>query len=374
MPCTLPSHTALFTGLSPRASGALNNFARVQLSVETLAERLLAEGFATAAFFNQFPFGPANLVQGFQSFENDVTERAERVADSLRAWLAQPRERERFFAWVHLYIPHGPLDVPAEWEGRFVRHAYAGPLRDDFDTLQSIRVGEIPWSEEFAANYRDRYDAAVAFTDAKVGEIRAALEGARLLERTLLVCVADHGESLERGVLGIHSPVLRDVTLRVPLLLRGPSIRRGLRVDALVQHMDLFPTMLGLLGLAIPGGGEGRDLRPLLEGLTGEAFESEAVALQPLEFEGKDESGLDPQQAALVRGRFKLVLKEGGVRELYDLEADPEETRDLAAERPEVVRALGAAFAAWEERTTLAPAGPAVDERIRAELRKLGYQ
>lgn len=374
MPCTLPVHAALFTGLSPRASGVTSNFVRVPLALETLAERLQAAGFATTALFNQFEFAKLNLVQGFQSFENDPSEHAERIVAAFRAWLSAREAGARWFAWVHLFIPHGPLDVPERFLSAHVRHPYDGPLRDDFETLERIRRNEIPWPEEFAAHYRDRYDAAVACADARVEEILAAIEEARLLDETLLLCVADHGESLEHGVLGLHAPVLRDSTLRVPLLLRGPRVGAGRVVEAVVQHVDLFPTLLALLGLDVPAGIEGRNLRPLLAGSDTEGFDAAAVALLPAAWAGKRSGGLDPARAAVRRGRFELVLAPDGARELYDLEDDPSELRDLAGSRPDVVRALAAELERWLGADPAATEGEAVDGELWQQLRALGYQ
>jgi arylsulfatase A-like enzyme len=373
MPCTLPAHVALFTGLSPRSSGVESNFVRLSLNVETLAERLRSAGFATAAFFNQFPFARANLLQGVESFEADPSELAERVVPAFKEWLARPRPRDRWFAWLHLYVPHGPLSLPTELVRRHVRHDYAGPLSDDLETMLRLGCGELPWSEEFAENYRDRYDAAVALADERVGEIRTELERAGQLDSTLVVCLADHGESLERGVLGLHAPVLRDVTLHVPLLMRGPSIPAARSVDALVQTMDLLPTLLARLGVAPPQSCDGRDLGRRLA--AGEAFEGEAPAIAqlPESFAGRGSPRLAPAEAVVRRGPFKLVLSKAGQRELYDLVRDPDEACDVAERHPGVVRALAAAFAEWARSPGPRACGCDVDDAQRREISKLGY-
>jgi arylsulfatase A-like enzyme len=372
MPCTAAAHAALFTGLSPRSSGVTSNFVQARDELVTLAERLKERGFATIALFNMFDFSGLNLVQGFDAVGFDKTRRAERIVPGYARWLGETRGAPRRFAWLHFFIPHGPLDFPPEF-ARFVEHRYDGPIQDDFRTLEKARAGELALPEEFVRSYRDRYDAAVAFADARVGELRSALEQAGALDSTLLVVLADHGESLERGVVGLHSPVIREATLHVPLLMRGPGAPARRVVDAVVQTMDLAPTIEAALGLPIRSEQEGRDLSPLLraEDPSSVDWQGRAIATLPAQFEGK--SAADAEAAAVRVGSMKLVLKEKGARELYDVVADPQEERDLAGARPDVVRALDAAFAEWTRSTAVAAGGGMVDQGMQELLRKLGY-
>ncbi len=371
MPCTAAAHAALFTGLSPRLHGVTSNLVQARDELVTLAERLRDEGFATGAFFNAFDFNGLNLVQGFDACGFDRGRRAELIVPGFARWLKETAGRRRF-AWIHLFIPHGPLDFPAEY-GRFVEHRYDGPVKDDFDVFEKARVGELELPAEFVANYRDRYDAAVAFTDARVGELRGVVERAGSLDSTLLIVLADHGESLEQGTVGLHSPVIREATLHVPLLLRGPGVPAGRVIDGLVQTMDLAPTIAASLGLLIPSDLEGHDLSPLLLAAdpAAVAWDRRAISTLPSSFVGKSER--DPEAAAVRQGSMKLVLREGGVRELYDLARDPSEEHDVAAERPDVVRALDAAFAEWTRATSASRRGEPVDAAMQQQLRKLGY-
>ena len=374
MPCTAPAHAALFTGLSPRLNGCTSNFLRAGDGLLTIAERLQALGFATGAVFNAFNFAEINLVQGFDGFGFDKGRRAERVIPTFEQFLAANRERRRF-AWLHLFIPHGPHDFPDEY-ARFVTHRYDGPLTDDFHSLEQVRIGAVDAPPEFAARYRDRYDAAVAFTDARVGELRAALERAGSWDRTLLIVVADHGESLEGRTLGFHAPVIAESTLHVPMIWRGPGVPAGVVVEPVVQHVDLVPSLLAALGELLPADVEGRDFTPLIAAAGGGAevdWERPAIATLPTHFEGK--AGADPEAGAVRSGRFKLILREGQPRQLFDVVADPGETRDVIADHPAAARALEAAFEEWVRATaTAAAAADNVSSEMAAQLRKLGYQ
>ncbi len=373
MPSTVPAHVALFTGLSPRLHGVTSNYLRAGDGLTMVAERMKALGFATGAFFNAFNFAELNLIQGFDGYGFDQGRRAERIVPALEQWLAATRGRRRF-GWIHLYIPHGPLEIPAEYE-RLVRQRYDGPIKDDFFTLEKVRTGQLEAPPEFGANYRERYDAAVAFTDARVGEIRAAFEKAGSWDSTLVIVIADHGESLEGRTLGFHAPVIDETTLHVPMIWCGPGVAAGRVVPQLVQHMDVVPTVVARLGELIPSDVEGHDLSMLIDAADPVTVEwsHAAIATLPTHFEGKGER--DPEAAAVRRGRFKLVLREGSVRELFDLESEAGETRDVGGAHPDVMRALEAAFEQWVRTTTDAAAvGGSVSPEMAAQLRKLGYQ
>jgi arylsulfatase A-like enzyme len=372
MPCTGPAHAALFTGQEPRRTGVTSNFVRADDSLLTLAERLSALRFATGACFNGFDFAGLNLVQGFDGYGHDKGRRAEKIVPTLKQFLASTAGRRRF-CWIHLFIPHGPHDLPDEWARR-VTHRYDGPLKDDLATMEKLRSGEVVAPPAFGDWYRDRYDAAVAFTDARVGEIRAALEAAGAWERALVVVVADHGESLEGRTLGFHAPVIAETTLHVPLIWRGPGVPAGRVVDALALHVDLVPTLLARLGQPIPDELEGRDLAPLFAAGDPAAVEWErrAVATLPTAFHAK--GAADGEAAAIRSGRFKRVVRDGGARQLFDLDADPREERDVSDAHGDVARALDAAFEEWARAAVAPVAGGEVSPEMAEQLRKLGYQ
>ena len=372
MPCTAPAHAALFTGLSPRLCGVTSNFLTAPDTLDTLAERLARLGFATGALFNAFDFAAINLVQGFDGFGLDKGRRAERLVPELKRYLQSTRGRRRF-TWLHLFIPHGPHDLPPEFAAR-VTARYDGPLQEDFFSMEKLRTGEVVAPPEFVERYRQRYDAAIAFTDARVGEIRAAFEAERAWDDALLLVVTDHGESLEGRTLGFHAPVLNQETLHAAMLWRGPGVPAGRVKDQLAQPMDAVPTVFELLGEPIPGELEGRSLAELItsDDPDGVDWTRHAIASLPTRFEGK--SGEDGEAAAIRSGRFVLLLREGRDRALHDVVADPRQTTDIAADHPGVVRALEAAFEEWVRATREAPTGGVVSPEMAAQLRKLGYQ
>jgi arylsulfatase A-like enzyme len=210
-----------------------------------------------------------------------------------------------------------------------------------------------------------------------VGRLLGTLRELGLYEDALIIVTADHGEEfLERGWIG-HTRSLYDELVRVPLIIRPPGGLPAPRVaDPVVSLVSLAPTVLDFAG-ADPGRSEfqGPSWRPLLSGsgagLDAVLLEVDFVPLRPQRFVRK------VHKKALVVGRHKLIRDDrSGRLELYDLDADPGETRDLSSERADLVEhllpLLEAQLAAAREGSTPGEAVQFSEEEIR-QLQALGY-
>jgi arylsulfatase A-like enzyme len=229
-PETLPVHASLFTGLYPPSHGVrLNLSYRLPEPAQTLAELLQQRGLFTAAVISAGVLDQQyGLNQGFVVYD-DMSEssrrerRAEAVTDRALEVLAG-QEEERFFLWVHYYDPHDPYDPP---------EPFAGP--------------------EDAPPVDPRlYDLEIAYTDHWIGRLLDELEARSALEETLIVLVADHGESLGDHGESAHTLFIYDSTIHVPLILVGPGIEAGQRVSEPVPSIDIFATLTGIFGLTPP--------------------------------------------------------------------------------------------------------------------------
>ena len=149
--------------------------------------------------------------------------------DDALAWIDEVRGG-KFFAWVHLFDPHLPYDPPEPFRARFEA---------------------------------DRYQGEVAFTDELVGRVISRLRERQLLERTLVVVTADHGESLGEHGEANHGFFVYDATVAVPLIVRTPWRLRG-RSRTQVSLVDMFPTLLELTGLPPEPGVDGESLLPAI--------------------------------------------------------------------------------------------------------------
>jgi choline-sulfatase len=316
-PITLPSHSSILTGLYPFEHGVRNNGNfYLDARYPTLATVLKARGYRTAAFVSSFILDRRyGLDRGFDVYDDRMegeysqvlTLQAERRGD--RTALALGRfvdERAKepqapFFAWLHLYDPHEPYRPPH-------------PFRDMFA--------------------HDLYDGELAFVDAILASVLDRLRGAGLLDRTLVVVTADHGESLGEHGETTHSMFVYEGAIRVPLLLWRPGlVPAGRVVREPVRLVDVSPTILELLGerpLATP---HARSLVPLVEGRSaGAAPPAYSETLLP-----KFYMNWAPLRA-LRDGRYKLI--DAPRPELYDLQADPGESTNLYSERTQTAEAL----------------------------------
>jgi arylsulfatase A-like enzyme/tetratricopeptide (TPR) repeat protein len=356
-PITLPAHASILTGLYPARHGVRNNGTFVLPEAQTtLAEVLADRGYRSAAFVGAFVLahhfglgqgfdhfdarfdGPGAIVppEGLRDGASASERRAGAVTDSALAWLDERSSDESVFLWAHYFDPHADYAPPAEF----------------------MTSG-------------DRYRGEIAYTDREIGRLVDGLRRAGRFEDALIVVVSDHGEAFGEHGEKQHGLFLYDPTVRVPMLVSWPSrIAAGTVIEHDVSQVDIVPTVLSLLGIEIPNGLDGLDLVPLLTGVGSPPDRAGVVAenhLPRLEFGWSETS-------AVIGGGWKYI--EAPRPELYHLDEDPGEERNLADTNPSMVEkyrgALREAIPAEAE-----SAGGEVARTPDAEevsrLRSLGY-
>ena len=178
------------------------------------------------------------------------------------------------------------------------------------------------------------YDGEIAFVDQQMGRLVSWLRAKGLEKKTVLVIIGDHGEGLGSHGEGTHGYFVYDYALHVPFLVATPfSELQGVRVDSQVSAVDVFPTVLALSGIDVPGQVQGRSLLPvMLHPRTVEAEYAYSESMTPsLQF------GWSPLHS-LRSSRYKLI--KAPRPELYDLSADPEEGTNVFDQHPAVARDL----------------------------------
>ena len=336
VPLTLPSHSARMTGWWPRRLGLRDNGQLVPPSVPTLAEAFQKAGYETAAFVSGYPLDSAfGLDRGFGRYddafvrgeEGDLERPADATAGAFLGWLGTARGP--WFAWVHFYDPHYPYQPPA---------AYA-------------RKGA-----------RGAYDGEVAFVDAAVGRLRAALASSSA--PLLTVFAGDHGESLGEHGEGTHGFFIYDSTVLVPLVFHFPGHVMAASSAMPARLIDVAPTVLRLAGVAAPGPMDGVSLAAQLSGGPPRPEPAYVETQQPWV-----SYGWAPLRA-MRHGGWKLI--EAPRPELYDLASDPAETRNLFAK--EAARADALRRLLDRAESLPAAAAPRLDDPEAMErLRALGY-
>jgi arylsulfatase A-like enzyme len=261
-----------------------------------------------------------------------IGDRAETVSRRACLWLDGAQRGRPFFLWLHYIDPHAPYSAPGATVNKSMRGdlSLKGSENEEQRALSRftltspdvarLRSGEIRLSTEDKERVRDLYRAEVASVDAAVGRVLDALDRAGLSEHTLLVVVGDHGEEFwEHGGVE-HGRTVYEEVVRIPLLLRWPGhLPAGRRVDALARITDVAPTILDLLGMAVPGGRDGETLLPLVRGETS----APRVALIENMLFAEERIGIRTADS-------KYVLWDNGKEEVYYLSTDPQERVDLA--------------------------------------------
>lgn len=346
-PLTAPAHTAMLTGHYPGRFAIRNNAAAaIPDSAVTLAEALKEGGYRTGAFIGAFVVDRAyGFGQGFDHFDADfrgfrneikgqVQRRAPEVIDPAMSWIQGGPAGAPFFAWVHLYDAHAPYDPPPP----------------------------------FAVQFKGRpYDGEIAYLDAQIARLLAALRSSGALERTAVVVIGDHGEALGDHGEEDHGIFLYDGVMRIPWIVRAPGLAPRVVAEQ-VRGVDLMPTVLELAGVPPGGQMDGESVAPLLRG----------------------ESRRDPPPAygeswypqlhfgwsrlrSLRVGEWKYV--DAPRPELYDLRSDKAEAKNVIAERASVAARMADELDAVEKSFGAAATvtSPQPDAETIARLRSLGY-
>jgi arylsulfatase A-like enzyme len=210
---------------------------------------------------------------------------------------------------------------------------------------------------EWIAGMLDAYDAEIRYMDAHLGRLLDAIAASPRGSETLIAITSDHGESFGEHFYLSHGAHLYEDNVRVPLLLRHPGARDGVRVAAQVQIHQLFPTLLAAAGVDVPAGVDARGL----EVTGGDVLLEVRRSDLNVKFFG---DFFDRDQMAIQSWPYKLVLRTTGERELFDLANDPAELHDLSTLEPERVAELVAKL-----RSEAASRPPRYEEADRPELR-----
>ncbi|MHC5037888.1 MAG: sulfatase family protein [Planctomycetota bacterium] len=233
------------------------------------------------------------------------------------------------FPW-HLFVsfvgPHDPFDPPKEYAERYRRAEVPGPIPPAVGRKPVLHERlSVPMEPEEIAVTRRQYCGLITLIDDQVGRILEALERRGMRENTIIVFTSDHGEML--GDHGLYTKcVAFEPSLRVPLIIAGPKIAGGRRSDALVELIDVNPTICELAGLPPQENIDALSLAPLLRGETAEHRTETISAFRNFR--------------CIRTARYKLVQNYNDMMELYDLEKDPHETVNLAEGEPEIVLRL----------------------------------
>lgn len=347
-------------------------------AMTTLAEHLASARYRTAGFItNPYLKRVFSMHQGYGHYEPLFKPRdgapagADQVVERALRYLRGLDWKQPTFLYMHFMDTHGPYLEPAP---DLAEDALApmGQLRHD-EAWKSWEKLNGASAAAYRAELRymmASYDTATRHVDDAVGQVLQYYRDRGLYDQTVFVITADHGEEfLEHGGTG-HWGSLFEEVMHVPLVVRAPGGKRGVRVPRLVRNFDAMPTLLDYAEVPRPPAMDAISLRPLLEG---RPFAGPTTAYAGF-----------PGIRMIRTDRYKLLRRQDGSELFFDLEADPGETTSLSGSKDprihEAYLTLGRAL----DRTAEAlrgqdvskpgqPEAPTVDEPTRAQLRALGY-
>jgi arylsulfatase A-like enzyme len=361
------SMASLWTGLYPARNGVVRFDQVLPAEARLPAEILSDAGFRTAGIYRNGWLAPNfGFGQGFEAYDRPTgrpppatvrrenptlkDEGTDDVAVDAAIEFLRLHGRERWFLYLHL------MDV----------HQY---LYDEA-------------SARFGTTYSDIYDNSILHLDGVVDRLLTHLARSGLLARTLVVLASDHGEAFgERGFEGHAREVYRETT-EVPWILALPfRLEGGVRVDVRTRNVDVWPTLLELLGLPALPNADGRSRVPeILAAARGEPAPADATpAIAHLDRHwGHPRFGTAPIVAVSHDGLRYVALHQGRARreQLFDSRADPLERSDVLAERSEDaarLRGLADEYLASGEVWSAPPPRLEMDEVQLNQLRALGY-
>ncbi len=360
VPLTFPSFGSMLTSRYPRITGATRNGLHMPDEITSIVQLFQDAGYYTFCVQSNWTLKAklSGLDRGFDVYEDDFHKgrwffiKAERHANEVTEVALEQLDRidpdKPFFCWIHYTDPHAPY--------RFHRK---------FKPSGKPRFWQANRKKVLA-----KYDSEVAFTDHHLARLLEAIP----TENTYLLFVADHGESLyEHDYLG-HGRRIYQTGLHVPLMITGPGIEPG-RTGVPVRGVDIGPTLLGLAGLSAKPGMLGVDiLQKEIKPSRIRVIETYGGAVPKIPGAKVLMADKPPQYQGVLLEGWKLILDENKRAELYHIETDPIEERDLADKERGRVEKLQELIKEWTDRFPhAAKLESSLTKEDRRALESLGY-
>jgi arylsulfatase A-like enzyme len=434
---TAPSHSSMFTGLYPRNHGVGRNGMRLNAKNLTLAEFLSAKGYTTAAFIGSYAIASVfGLNQGFEVYdesfvgdaksyviknlpvENNKKEpmevvlhhsiqhyrrKAEEVNASFFHWL-DSNQKTPFFVFVHYYDPHFPYEPEPKWYEKHLKtippdtpftneardslketFSKSTPLITDF---RPAEINNLKFPEPVRA-LLNLYLSQIEYCDHAIGQIIAKLKAKNLLDHTVVVVTADHGENLldhwDFHSYFTHGTLTFEPDTHVPLIITCPNLfPNGKHVKTITSEIDLFPTLVDLLNLNPSPSVDGKSFLANI-------FSNNKIPVRTIYAEAthpyaswRNARSLvwvnDLNSASVRADRYKYVKDihqkfEG----FYEIEKDPTEQENLLTELlrrdPGLVERMRRSLQDWRSKALVGNVDTSFDlsEEDREKLKSLGY-
>jgi len=353
---TLPSHSTIMTGKVPFVHGVRDNgLFNLAQEQTTLAEILKGSGYNTAATIGSFPLtSQFGINQGFDFFNDHITQnredmfgefsetknhlffderKASQVNEVIIPWIEE-NSASPFFVWFHYFDPHHPHEPPAPYNHSFIHDLYKGEI---------------------------------AYSDESLGKVIEQLKRLNVYDNTLIIFTSDHGEGNYEHNESTHSLLIYNSTLHVPLIVKYPNQKFAkTRIKEWVGLVDIFPTVLNILGIEIPNDIQGQILPT--DNSSDYQYELYSETLSPRFSHGWGE------QRGLIKNGHKYIY--GPLKELYNLDIDPNEVNNIIEHESQLASSMKNDLKEYidEHQVTANPnSSMNLDAKTLNTLRGLGY-
>jgi arylsulfatase A-like enzyme len=380
-PWTLPSHMSIMTSLYPSFHGVLKKSSRLGDNHVTLAELLRREGYQTAAFTDGGNVGSIfGFSRGFDLYEENWVGIAETIP-KVKKWL-DGNGSKPFFLFIHCYDIHSPYNPPPPYNSLFHDFPYRGNLVPSTPTLLSTvnnKENASRITEEDIRHFIALYDGGIRYTDDHIGSFLTYLRESGLYDESLIIITSDHGEEfMEHGAFS-HWQLYYRPNLHVPLITHIPGYAgKEIRIDNLVESIDLLPTILDIAGLPSHKRAQGNSLLPLVKQKSTSlpAF-LQKVFSRPEEVETVSfaENHTHTPDWAIIQDDYQMIsLNNFFEVELFNLKNDPLAQKDIARGHGSLIEQLLLRYNdLYSTKPTYTESSFELDEQSRRQLEALGY-
>jgi len=353
-PTTLASHTSLFTGTYPHTHGVPRNGFMVNDNNVMLAEVLRETGYHTAGFAASFTLSSRfDFHQGFDHYDDEENMRtegepewtneersAEAVTDAVLDYLDMSDPEGPMFLFVHYWDPHTPYRPPSPYLEKYLyRESETAPgtaieqeRRDELVDKDWVLGVPRPDYENEVRDYVRLYAGEISYMDEHVGRLFRGLRERGIFDESIVAVTSDHGETLwDHEPYFTHGWDTYQASVHVACIVRLPGGKHGgTKVAVPISNIDVMPSVLGYLGLAVPERVEGRTIDFTRPGEDTPARTLYSQATKPFdEEEGQVWPNTNKTRGARSGNYTFIQFPSTGKEELYDLSSDPTEQHNL---------------------------------------------
>jgi arylsulfatase A-like enzyme len=330
-PWTLPSFASMVTGRLPSEIDATVYTGRLSEKEDTIGEFLLPKGFATSLICSNLWLGheQSGFQQGMESVWYRYDASAEESALKAVEFINRSKDRD-WFCFLHFIDPHVPYHPPYQFVDLLTDPAYDGPYKTYFGAIEDWKTLSVIPTEEDLRQVKDLYDGEVAEVDKAMRSLVDYLARNNLLENTLIIFAADHGEEFYDHGGFEHGHTEFDELVHTPLIVEGPGFTPGGKIDESVGNTDIAPTILRYLSLPVPEDMRGIPLQDVVAG-----------TVPPDRHIYGEGNTRGPLRKFAMEWPWKCILNYvSGNAELYNIQDDPRELTDLADSHRDIVTRL----------------------------------